>query len=86
MVLLQESFIGTQEINHSAFNFYWPQTERKKIRVLMIIQKTLTNKMGIEHKTDFINYFHVMLLEICKLDPSLKKSGRKTRAVNIYNN
>lgn len=86
MVMLQGPFIGTREISHSAFNFYWLQAERKEIKAMMAIQKELTDKIVIEHRTDLINHPYVMLLEICELDPRSKKPGRKTRVVNIYDN
>ncbi len=86
MVMLQEPFIGTREISHSAFNFYWPQAERKEIRVMTAIRKELTDKIVIEHRTDLINHPYVMLLAIRKLDPRSKKPRRKTRAVNVYDN
>lgn len=50
------------------------------------IRKELTDKIVIEHRTDLINHPYVMLLEICELDPRSKKPGRKTRAVNVYDN
>ncbi len=84
--MLQEPFIGTREISHSAFNFYWPQAERKKIRVMTAIQKELTDKIVIEHRTDLINHPYVILLEIRELDSRSKKPGRKTRGVNVYDN
>lgn len=64
MVMLQEPFIVAREISHSTFNFYWPQAERKEIRVMSAIQKKLSNKLVVEHKTDLINHTYVMLLEI----------------------
>ncbi len=86
MVKLQEPFIGTREISHSAFHFYWPQAERKEIRLTTAIRKELTDKIVIEYRTDFINHPYVILLEIRGLDPRSKKPGRKTRAVNVYDN
>lgn len=41
IVMLQESFIGTREINHMAFNLYWPQVERKEIKVMTAVRKLL---------------------------------------------
>ena len=75
---------GTREMSHSAFNLYWPQAERKKIRVMTAVRKELTDKSVVEHRTDFINHPYVMLLEIRELDPRSKKPGRKTRVVNVY--
>lgn len=37
MVMLEEPFIGTREISLSAFNFYWPQAEKKEIKVMTAI-------------------------------------------------
>lgn len=50
------------------------------------VQKKLTDKIVVEHRTDLINHSYVILLEICKQDPRSKKPGRKTRKVNVYNN
>lgn len=86
IVMLQEPFIGTREISHSAFNFYWPQANRKEIRVMTAVPKEFTNKIVVEHRTDLINHPYVMLLEIRKLDPRSKKSGRKMWVVNVYDN
>lgn len=83
IVILQELFIGIREISHRAFNFYWPQAERKEIRVMSAIQKELTSKIVVENRTDLINHPYVMLLEIRKRDLRSKKLGKKTRAVNF---
>ncbi len=69
-----------------AFNLYWSQVNRKKIRFMMTVQKILTNKIMVEHKTDFINHSYVILIEICKLDSRFQKSAKKIRIVNIDNN
>ncbi len=83
IVMLQKPFIGIREISHSAFNLYWPQAERKEIRVMTAVREELTDKIVVEHKTDLINHPYVMLLEICELDPGSKKPGRKTRVVSL---
>ncbi len=69
IVMIQEPFIGNREISHSGFNFYWPQGERKNIRVMTAVRKTLVDKIMVDHRTDLINHPYFMLLEIQKLDP-----------------
>ncbi len=86
IVMLPDPFIGIREISHSAFNLYWPQAERKEIKVMTAVQKELTDKIVLQNRTDLVNHPYVMLLEIRELDPRSKKSGRKTRVVNVYNN
>ncbi len=86
IVMLQELFIGTREINHIAFNLYWSQAKRKEIKVMMTVQKKLTDKIVVEYRTDLINHPYIMLLEIRELDPRSKKPARKTHIVNVYDN
>lgn len=86
IVMIQEPFIGNREISHSGFNFYWPQGERKDVRVMTAVRKNLVDKIVIDHRTDLINHPYFMLLEIRELDPRSKIPGRKTQIVNIYDN
>ncbi len=86
IVMIQELFIGTWEINEMAFNSYWLQAEKKEIRVMTVVQKDFTDKIMIEHRTDLINHLYVTLLEIRKLDPRSKKPTRKTQIINVYDN
>ncbi len=64
IVMIQEPFIGNREISHSGFNFYWPQGERKNIRVMTAVRRTLVDKIVVDHRTDLINHPYFMLLEI----------------------
>ncbi len=86
IVMVQEPFIGIREICHSAFNFYWPEREKKEIRVMIAVRKDLGDKIMIDHGTDLIHYLYFMLLEIRELDPQSKKPRRKTQFVNVYGN
>ncbi len=86
VVMIQEPSIGSREISHSGFNFYWPQGERKNIRVMTAVRRTLVDKIVVDHRTDLINHPYFMLLEIQELDPRSKRLGRKTRVVNAYDN
>ena len=75
--MLQEPFIGGQELSYNAFNLYWLQGDRTAIRVITVVRRNLVDKIVIEHKTDLVNHPYFMLLEIWDLDLS-KKPGRKT--------
>ena len=86
IVMIQELFIGNWEICHSGFNVYWLPDKRKEIRVMTAVRKDLGYKIMIYYKTNLIHHLYFMLLEICKLHPQSKKSRRKTRVVNVYNN
>ena len=86
IVMIQAPFIGNREISHSGFNFYWPQGERKEIRVMIAIKKDLVDKIVVDHRTDLISHPCFMLLEIRELDPRSNRPGRKTRIVNVYDN
>lgn len=86
IVMLQEPFISTQEISHLAFNLYWPQAEKREIRVITAVQKEFTNKIVVEHRTDLINHPYVMLLKIRELDPRFKKPAKKMQVINVYDN
>lgn len=86
IVIVQELFIGNREISHIGFNFYWPQGEKKNIRVMTAVRKDLIDKIMIDHRTNLVNHLYFMLLEIWELDPRSKRPGRKTRVVNIYDN
>ena len=86
IVMIQETFIGNREISHSGFNFYWPQGERKNIRVMTAVRKNLVDKIVVDHRTDLVNHPYFMLLELQELDLRSKRPGRKTRVVNAYDN
>ena len=86
IVMVQEPFIGSREICHSEFNFYWPPGKRKEIRVMTVVRKDLGDKIMVDHRTDFIYHPYFILLENRELDPQSKKPGRITRVVNVYNN
>ena len=86
IVMVQEPFIGSREICHNGFNFYWPQGERKEIRVMTAVRKDFVDKIVVDHRTDLLNHPYFMLLEIRELDPQSKRPGRKTRVVNVYDN
>lgn len=77
IVIIQKPFIGSWEIFHSGFNFYWLLKERKEIEVMTVVKKNLKNKIMIDHKTNLIYYPYSMLFEICKLDLQSKKPKRK---------
>ncbi len=75
IVMIQEPFIGNREISHSGFNFYWPQGERKNIRVMTAVKKDLAGKIVLDHRTDLIN--HPSLLHVTGntgARPSIKKT------------
>lgn len=86
IVIVQEPFIGSQEICHNGFNFYWPPGKRKEIRVMTAVRKDLGDKIMTDHRTDLIYHPYFMLLEIRELDSQSKKPRRKTQVVNVYNN
>ncbi len=72
IVMVQEPFIGSREICHSGFNFYWLPGERKEIRVMTAVRKDLGDKIIVDHRTCLIHHPYFMLLEICELDPRSK--------------
>lgn len=43
IVMIQEPFIGNQEISYSGFHFYWSQEEKKNIRIMTIVGKNLVD-------------------------------------------
>lgn len=86
IIMVQEPFIGHREISHSGFNFYWPQGEKKNIRVMTAVRKDLVYKIVIDHRTDLVNHPYFMLLEIRELNPRSKRLRRKTWVVNVYDN
>lgn len=64
IVIIQKLFIGNQEISHSKFNFFWPQSERKNIRVMMAVRKNVADKIIVDHRTNIINHPYFLLIEI----------------------
>lgn len=68
VVMLQEPFIGNQELFHSAFNFYWPQRDRTATRTMIAVRKDLLDKIVVEHRTDLVNHPYFILLEIRDLN------------------
>lgn len=69
IVMVQKLCIGSWEICHSRFNFYWPPKEKKEIWVMTAVRKNLGDKIMVDYRTDFIHYPYFMLFEICKLNP-----------------
>lgn len=86
IVMIQESFIGSQEIYYSGFNFYWSPKQKNKIQVITAVRKDLRNKIMVDHRIDLIHYSNFILLKICKLNLQSKKLKRKMQVVNIYDN
>lgn len=64
IIILQELFIGNQELVHSTFNFYWPQGKKTVIRVMTAVKKDLLDKIVLEHRTELVNHFYITLLKI----------------------
>lgn len=58
----------------------------QEIKIIMIVQNKLTNKIVVEYRIDLINHLYVMLFEIRKLDPRSIKLARKKQVVNVYHN
>ena len=85
IVILKEPFIGSRKLSYSAFNLYWPQGDRTAMRVMIAMRRNLVDKIVVEYKTDLINHFYFMFLEIQDLNLS-KKPRRKTEILNIYDN
>ena len=63
IIMIQEQFIGNQEIFYSGFNFYWLQGEKKNIRIITGMKKNLVDKIVIDYRTDLINHLYFMLLK-----------------------
>lgn len=85
IILLQKLFIGNWELVHSTFNFYWLLRDRTTIRVIIEVRKNLLDKIVIEHKTNLVNYFYFISLEIQDLNQQSKWPGKKTQLLNTYN-
>ena len=88
MVCIQEPFIGNRSISHSGFNLYWPISgeNRKDIRVLTAVRKEIANNVVLDNRSDLANYPYCLILDIEELYPRTRKSVRKTRVVNMYDN
>lgn len=54
IVIIQDSFIGNQEIYHSKFNFYLSLREKKKIRIMIVVRKDLADNIMVDYWTDLI--------------------------------
>ena len=52
IVMVHEPFIGSPEICHNRFNFYWPPRKRKEIRVITAVRKDLRDKIMVDHRTN----------------------------------
>ena len=64
IILLQEPFIGNQELVYSAFKFYWLQRDRTTIRFMTAMRKDLLDKIIIDHRTDLVNQPYFIFPEI----------------------
>lgn len=53
---------------------------------MMAIRKDLIDKIVVENRINLVNHPYFILLEIWELDQYSKTPGRKTQALNIYNN
>lgn len=61
---LQKSFIRNKSITYSEFNFYWPRQLKNKAQVLIAIKKELINKIIIDNRTNLVNHFYFLTLNI----------------------
>ncbi len=88
MVCIQEPFIGNRSISHNGFNLYWPMSgeNRKDIRVLTAVRKEVANNVVLDNRSDLANHPYCLILDIEELHPRTRKSVRKTRVVNMYDN
>lgn len=66
--MIQELFISSQEICHSRFNFYWLSGKKKKIQVMIVVEKDLGDKIIADHRTDLIYHLYFLLYKIRKVD------------------
>ena len=68
IIIIQKPFISNQKIFCSGFNFYWPQGERKNMRVMTAVRNNLADKIVVDHRMDLIKHHYFMLIEIQELD------------------
>ena len=68
IIILQELFIGNQELVHSTFNFYQPQGTKTVNRVMTAVKKDLLDKIVVEHRTELVNHLYITLLKIQNVD------------------
>ena len=59
---------------------------RKDIRVFMAVRKEIANNMVLDNWSDLTNHLYCLILDIKELYPRTKKSVRKIRVVNMYDN
>lgn len=78
IIMVRNLLISNQEIYHSRFNFYWPQDDRKNIKVMMAIRKNLMDKIVINHRTDLGNHLYFILLEIRELNLQFERPEKKS--------
>ena len=55
IVMIQESFIGSQKTCYSS-HFYLLQREKKKIRVMTAVRKDLGDKIMIDQRINLIHH------------------------------
>ncbi len=58
----------------------------QNIRVMTAVKKDLVDKVVVDHRTDLIDYLYFMLLDVREIDSRSKRSGRKTRVINVHDN
>ena len=56
------------------------------MQILIAIKKDILDRVIIDNRTDLISHPYCLCLDIKEFDPKSKKSLRKTRITNLYNN
>ena len=86
VVFIQEPFLGNRSLVHISFNLYWPSgtDNRKDMRVWIAVKKDILNRVVFGNRTDLISHPYCICLDIQEVDPQSRKSLRKTRVVNLY--
>lgn len=53
---------------------------------MTIIRKELADKILVAYRMNFVNNLDFILLQICEIDPWLKRHRKKIQVIDIYNN
>lgn len=64
--IIQEPFLGNQNISHPGFNLYWSSgmNNRKDMQVIIVVRKDLIISVIKENRTNFVSHPYYIILDI----------------------
>ncbi|POS82736.1 hypothetical protein EPUL_004709 [Erysiphe pulchra] len=86
MLCLQEPYIGSEGMNHLAYDFRFSNVgEHRQQRVALGVKKDLEGRLIVETRSYLIDHPYLQVVDVWELNTQRNKK-RRTRIVKIYDN